>query len=32
MAQIDQLAKLRDAGAISAAEFETKKAELLSRI
>ena len=32
VAQIDQLAKLRDAGAITPAEFEAKKAELLSRI
>jgi hypothetical protein len=32
MVQIDQLAKLRDAGSISAEEFATKKAELLARI
>ena len=32
MAQIDQLAKLRDAGAISPAEYETKKTELLARV
>ncbi len=32
MAQIDQLAKLRDAGSISSDEFEAKKAELLARI
>jgi hypothetical protein len=32
MAAIDQLAKLRDSGAITDAEFETKKAELLARI
>jgi hypothetical protein len=32
MAAIDQLAKLRDAGAITDAEFEVKKAELLARI
>lgn len=32
MAQIEKLAKLRDAGAISEEEFESKKAELLSRI
>jgi uncharacterized membrane protein YdbT with pleckstrin-like domain len=30
--QIEQLAKLRDQGHISAAEFETKKAELLNRM
>ena len=32
MAQIDQLAKLRDAGAISPAEYEAKKTELLARV
>jgi uncharacterized membrane protein YdbT with pleckstrin-like domain len=32
MAQIDQLARLRDSGAITPAEFEAKKADLLSRI
>jgi membrane protein YdbS with pleckstrin-like domain len=32
MAQIEGLAKLRDSGAISAQEFEAKKADLLSRI
>ena len=32
MAQLRQLAELRDAGIISAAEFETKKAEMLARI
>ena len=32
MAAINDLAKLRDSGAISDAEFEAKKAELLSRI
>ena len=32
MAQIDQLANLRDAGSISPEEFDSKKEELLSRI
>jgi len=32
MAQIDQLARLRDSGAITPEEFDTKKAELLARI
>ena len=32
MAAINELAKLRDSGAISDAEFEAKKAELLARI
>jgi membrane protein YdbS with pleckstrin-like domain len=32
VAQIDQLARLRDSGAITPAEFDAKKAELLSRI
>ena len=32
MTQINELSKLRDAGAISDAEFDAKKAELLSRI
>ena len=32
MAAINELAKLRDSGAITDAEFEAKKAELLSRI
>lgn len=32
MAQLRQLAELRDAGIISADEFETKKAEMLTRI
>ena len=31
-AQIEQLAKLRDDGHITAAEFETKKAELLKKM
>lgn len=30
--QLERLAKLRDAGAITAAEFEAKKAELLARL
>jgi uncharacterized membrane protein YdbT with pleckstrin-like domain len=32
MAQIDQLARLRDSGAITPEEFEAKKADLLTRI
>jgi len=32
VAQIDQLARLRDSGAITPEEFDTKKAELLARI
>lgn len=32
MEQLERLAKLRDAGAVTAAEFEAKKAELLKRL
>jgi hypothetical protein len=32
IAQIKKLAELRDAGAITVEEFESKKAELLSRL